>query len=117
MPMAGPAMPSALPAKPSSTVTPPPPAISTVTTAPAAPVSAPVTPFPAAAPPSRLRLAPIPVSATLAANEALARKRRAGETVLPLAFGEAGLPGSSPAHPGAGRGERGQHVRTGRGPA
>jgi aspartate aminotransferase len=35
------------------------------------------------------------VSATLAANETLARKRRAGEPVLPLAFGEAGLP----AHP------------------
>src|SRR5580704_12513449 len=73
----------------------PPSVISRVTTAPAAPVSAPVTPFPAAAPPSRLSLAPIPVSATLAANETLARKRRAGETVLPLAFGEAGLP----AHP------------------
>jgi len=40
-------------------------------------------------------LPPIPVSATLAANETLARKRRAGEPVLPLAFGEAGLP----AHP------------------
>ncbi len=38
---------------------------------------------------------PIPVSATLAANEALAVRRRGGETVLPLAFGEAGLP----AHP------------------
>ena len=34
----------------------------------------------------------VPVSATLAANEALTRKRRRGETVLPLAFGEAGLP-------------------------
>src|ERR1035438_1798940 len=34
----------------------------------------------------------IPISATLAANEALAVRRRAGETVLPLAFGEAGLP-------------------------
>ncbi|MCW2902031.1 MAG: aminotransferase class [Streptosporangiaceae bacterium] len=32
------------------------------------------------------------VSATLAANEALARKRREGIPVLPLAFGEAGLP-------------------------
>ena len=117
MSMARAAMPSALPAKPSGTIAPPPPAISKVTTAPAAPVSAPVTPFPAAAPPSRLRLAPIPVSATLAANEALARKRRAGETVLPLAFGEAGLPAHPAAHPGAGRGERGQHLRTGRGPA
>ena len=35
---------------------------------------------------------PVPVSATLAANETLERKRRAGESVLPLAFGEAGLP-------------------------
>jgi len=34
----------------------------------------------------------VPVSATLAANEALARRRRLGEPVLPLAFGEAGLP-------------------------
>jgi aspartate aminotransferase len=34
----------------------------------------------------------VPVSATLAANEALARRRRRGEPVLPLAFGEAGLP-------------------------
>jgi aspartate aminotransferase len=36
-----------------------------------------------------------PVSATLAANEALAARRRQGLPVLPLAFGEAGLP----AHP------------------
>jgi len=34
----------------------------------------------------------VPVSATLAANEALARRRRRGEPVLPLAFGESGLP-------------------------
>jgi aspartate aminotransferase len=34
----------------------------------------------------------VPVSATLAAHELLTRKRRAGEPVLPLAFGEAGLP-------------------------
>jgi aspartate aminotransferase len=34
----------------------------------------------------------VPVSATLAANEAMARRREAGEPVLPLAFGEAGLP-------------------------
>jgi aspartate aminotransferase len=33
-----------------------------------------------------------PVSATLAANEALAARRRRGLPVLPLAFGEAGLP-------------------------
>jgi aspartate aminotransferase len=38
---------------------------------------------------------PVPVSATLAANEALAIRRLTGEAVLPLAFGEAGLP----AHP------------------
>jgi aspartate aminotransferase len=38
---------------------------------------------------------PMPVSATLAANEALAARRSRGEPVLPLAFGEAGLP----AHP------------------
>ena len=34
----------------------------------------------------------VPVSATLAANEELAARRRRGEPVLPLAFGEAGLP-------------------------
>jgi aspartate aminotransferase len=34
----------------------------------------------------------VPVSATLAANEALAGKHRRGEPVLPLAFGQAGLP-------------------------
>jgi aspartate aminotransferase len=39
------------------------------------------------------------VSATLAANEALARKRHEGVPVLPLAFGEAGLP----VHPALGR--------------
>jgi aspartate aminotransferase len=36
--------------------------------------------------------APVTVSATLAANEALERRRRAGAPVLPMAFGEAGLP-------------------------
>jgi aspartate aminotransferase len=36
--------------------------------------------------------ASIPVSATLAANEALTGRREAGQPVLPLAFGEAGLP-------------------------
>src|SRR6266536_2775922 len=36
--------------------------------------------------------APTHVSATLAANDALAARRRAGQAVLPLAFGEAGLP-------------------------
>lgn len=34
----------------------------------------------------------VSVSATLAANEALATRRRRGEPVLPLAFGESGLP-------------------------
>jgi len=34
----------------------------------------------------------VPVSATLAANEALEMRRRRGEPVLPLAFGESGLP-------------------------
>ena len=52
-----------------------------------------------AAPPAAPPLAPPaeehPVSATLAANEALAARRLAGQPVLPLAFGEAGLP----AHP------------------
>jgi aspartate aminotransferase len=36
--------------------------------------------------------APVTISATLAANEALAKKRSAGIPVLPLAFGESGLP-------------------------
>ena len=44
--------------------------------------------------PTRVRI-PATVSATLAANEALAARRGRGEPVLPLAFGEAGLP----AHP------------------
>jgi aspartate aminotransferase len=34
----------------------------------------------------------VPVSATLAANEVLASRRSRGEPVLPLAFGESGLP-------------------------
>jgi aspartate aminotransferase len=38
----------------------------------------------------------IPVSATLAANEALDGRRRRGQPVLPLAFGEAGLPVAAP---------------------
>jgi len=52
-----------------------------------------------AAPPAPPPLAPPaqehPVSATLAANEALAARKLLGQPVLPLAFGEAGLP----AHP------------------
>jgi aspartate aminotransferase len=43
----------------------------------------------AAAPPTEEHM---PVSATLAANEALAARRSRGQPVLPLAFGEAGLP-------------------------
>ncbi|QFG26498.1 pyridoxal phosphate-dependent aminotransferase [Actinomadura sp. WMMB 499] len=35
---------------------------------------------------------PVPLSATLAVNEALARKRGEGVEVLPLGFGEAGVP-------------------------
>jgi len=55
------------------------------------PPSAPALPHPDPRPsPAR-----IPVSATLAANEAMDARRRRGEPVLPLAFGEAGLP----AHP------------------
>jgi aspartate aminotransferase len=60
------------------TITPPP--------APALPQSHPDTQ------PPRLSPARIPVSATLAANETLDARRRRGEPVLPLAFGEAGLP-------------------------
>ncbi|MQY09178.1 pyridoxal phosphate-dependent aminotransferase [Actinomadura macrotermitis] len=37
-------------------------------------------------------LRPVPLSPTLAVNEAIARKRRAGTRVLPLGFGEAGVP-------------------------
>ena len=48
-------------------------------------------PLPQAGPP-RLAPAAIPVSATLAANETMDARRRRGEPVLPLAFGEAGLP-------------------------
>jgi aspartate aminotransferase len=44
---------------------------------------------------SALGPAPVAVSATLAANEAMDARRRRGEPVLPMAFGEAGLP----AHP------------------
>jgi aspartate aminotransferase len=48
-----------------------------------------------AAPPAKSPAEEHPVSATLAANEALAARRLRGQPVLPLAFGEAGLP----AHP------------------
>jgi aspartate aminotransferase len=62
------------------------------------PPSAPPLPHPARPLPHpdtghpRLSPARIPVSATLAANEALDARRRRGQPVLPLAFGEAGLP-------------------------
>jgi aspartate aminotransferase len=60
-----------------------------------------VTPSPVLPPPrtgsppagqARLGPAAIPVSATLAANEIMDARRSRGEPVLPLAFGEAGLP-------------------------
>ena len=54
------------------------------------PWAGPVTPTAPA--PLTSRRSGVPVSATLAANEALARRRRGGQQVLPLAFGEAGLP-------------------------
>src|SRR5215831_17323938 len=38
------------------------------------------------------RVRDVPVSATLAANEAMMARRARGQPVLPLAFGEAGLP-------------------------
>src|SRR5215831_833 len=53
--------------------------------------SAPALPRPDTQPP-RLSPARIPVSATLAANQAMEARRRCGEPVLHLAFGEAGLP-------------------------
>lgn len=42
--------------------------------------------------PALSRRTAVGVSATLAANEALERRRQRGEPVLPLAFGESGLP-------------------------
>jgi aspartate aminotransferase len=63
------------------TVTPAPPSM---------PLTAPFTPLTAAPmPPTTDHM---PISATLAANEALAARRSRGQPVLPLAFGEAGLP-------------------------
>ncbi len=84
MTMADTAMPFTVPSETPATHTAPRPA----RTQPAAPA-------PPRTAPNLSALPPIPVSATLAANETLARKRRAGEPVLPMAFGEAGLP----AHP------------------
>src|ERR1700748_3822970 len=94
MTMADTAMPFAVPSEPPATRTAPPPA-ATQLAAPAPPLAAPTAPglgVPDLHAPDLNALPPIPVSATLAANETLARKRRAGEPVLPLAFGEAGLP-------------------------
>ncbi len=53
-----------------------------------------VTPSPPFPPPPRSLLGPatIPVSATLAANEIMDARRHRGEPVLPMGFGEAGLP-------------------------
>ena len=72
------------------------------TMTPASPVltAPPATTVPLAVPPPAPPALPpaaehMPISATLAANEALAARRSRGEPVLPLAFGEAGLP----AHP------------------
>ena len=69
-------------------------------TATAASLTVPLPAIPPAAPPPPAALPRAaeeqrPVSATLAANEALAARRSRGQPVLPLAFGEAGLP----AHP------------------
>jgi aspartate aminotransferase len=61
--------------------------------------------------PSAARI-PLTVSATLAANEALTARRRRGERVLPLAFGEAGLP----AHPALQAALAGAAGRNGYGP-
>ncbi len=84
MTMADTAMPITVPSETPATRIAPPPA-ATQLAVPAPPRAAPAVPGLGALP-------PIPVSATLAANETLARKRRAGQPVLPLAFGEAGLP-------------------------
>ena len=71
------------------TMTPAPPVLPAASVPMPAPPSVPANLHQPAPPPC------MPVSATLAANEALAARRSRGEPVLPLAFGEAGLP----AHP------------------
>ncbi len=70
-----------------------------------------LTAMPATAPAPSARI-PATVSATLAANEALAARRSRGEPVLPLAFGEAGLP----AHPALRAALAGATGRNGYGP-
>ena len=62
--------------------------------------------------PSPIGPAAIAVSPTLAANELMAARQRRGEPVLPLAFGEAGLP----AHPSLRRALAGATGQTGYGP-
>ena len=60
-----------------------------LTVTPSPPLPSPAHPHPDH---SFLGPATIPVSATLAANETMDARRRRGEPVLPLGFGEAGLP-------------------------
>ena len=56
---------------------------------------------------------PIALSPTLAANELMAARKQRGEPVLPMAFGEAGLPGAPGPAAGAGRGHRPDRLRPG----
>jgi aspartate aminotransferase len=73
------------------------PSAGTLTPAPCpgSPTETPASPESSPAAPALPTRGPTPVSVTLAANEALAARRSRGEPVLPLGFGEAGLP----AHP------------------
>jgi len=92
---ATPASPPVTPASPPVTPASPPVTPASPPVTPASPPSLPADlPAPAAlTPPSPpADTEPLPVSATLAANEALAARRSRGQPVLPLAFGEAGLP-------------------------
>jgi aspartate aminotransferase len=69
------------------------------TMTPASPILTPPASLPLTSPPPPPPAPPttghMPVSATLAANEAMAARRSRGEPVLPLAFGEARLPAPS----------------------
>ena len=87
MPYAGPALPAALPASPAR-----PPAPVPAAPFPPAPLPPALFSLPAQLGDPRSGRGGIPVSATLAANEAMTARRRRGQPVLPLAFGEAGLP-------------------------
>jgi aspartate aminotransferase len=94
MPMAGPAMTQTAPPLPSTGTD----ALAARHPAPAQAArqpGEPAAPAASAALPPRAPGGQVPVSATLAANEVLAARRQAGQPVLPMAFGEAGLP----AHP------------------